>query len=85
MTQSLRDMVKRLWELNALREPLVTARNRIVDKPFFLWRFWLRKHLALIDAKLDTIDKERLKLRVCVCTFKKDRKKRKDTLWNSSL
>ena len=63
MTNSPYKLKKRIRALSALREPLVIARNQIVDKPLFLWRFWLKKPLALIDIELDAIDEEILRLR----------------------
>ena len=40
----------------SLREELVKKRNRYVDKPFYLWRFWLHAKVAEIDAEIEAID-----------------------------
>lgn len=40
----------------SLREELVKKRNRYVDKPFYLWRFWLHGKVAEIDAEIEAID-----------------------------
>lgn len=76
MEEAIYTMVRRFWELHVLRLLLVEARNKIVDKPFFLWRFWLKKPLARIDEKLDAIDVETRRLRVRLHEFRSEKEKR---------
>lgn len=38
------------------REELIKKRNRYVDKPFYLLRFWLHGKVSEIDAEIEAID-----------------------------
>jgi hypothetical protein len=40
------------------RKPLIDQRNKLVDKPFFLFRKSLKEKVALLDKELDEIDAE---------------------------
>ena len=42
--------------MSSIRADLIKQRNFYVDKPFYLWRFWLHSKVAQIDAEIAAID-----------------------------
>jgi hypothetical protein len=53
------EFVERTLELLLLqRKELIFKRNVYVEKPFYLYRFWLHKHVRTIDNLIDNVDSD---------------------------